>query len=206
LWDQREPCYEDLLRDARSELEGTDADQSRRDLLEFVVQRLLDRRRRRVVSSEEKLDADLLLREAEQTGQIFDSDDFIRQMAGSDQNLLDRYVEVSRLVRRRLAQVETWDGMIVEPVPADLGELHMSAVKGVVGALIPQKLHERFDKAAAKQKLPKDVPQGGTYLRCDGWRVSVYEESLLLAVGLASVCLSFFSSCWGDVRHRCLWA
>ena len=73
-------------------------------------------------------------------------------------------------------------------MPADVGELHMPAVKGAVGALIPAKLHARFDKSAAKQKLPKDVPQGGSYLRCDGWRVSVYEEESLargrLGVGM----------------------
>ncbi len=161
-------------------------------MYESVVQRLLDRKRRRVVSNQAKIVADQLLRAAEQTGQDFDSDDLIRQFAGQNQNLFDQYAEVARLVWRRLAQVEAWDGMIEEAVPADVGELHMAAVKGAVGALIPAKLHARFDKSAAKQKLPKDLPQGGSYLRCDGWRVSVYEEESLargrLGVGMLDFC------------------
>jgi hypothetical protein len=48
--------------------------------------------------------------------------------------------------------------MIEELVLADLGELHLPAVKWAVGALILHKLHERFDKAAAKHELSKDVP------------------------------------------------
>jgi hypothetical protein len=58
-------------------------------------------------------------------------------MAGDEQTLSDRYVRVARLVRRCLTRVDTWDGMIEEPVPADLGELHLPAVKWAVGALIP---------------------------------------------------------------------
>jgi hypothetical protein len=66
--------------------------------------------------------------------------------------------EVAGLVRRRLTQVDIWDGMIEEPVPADLGELHLPGVTWAVGALILDKLHERFDEAAAKHELSKDVP------------------------------------------------
>ena len=107
-------------------------------------------------------------------------------------------------MRRRLAQVETWDGMIEEPVPADLkGELHLPAVKGALGALIPAKLHGRFDQAASKQKLPKDVPQGGSYLRCDGWRVSVYEEEHLargrLGVGMLEFFLKLLGRCSSEM-------
>ena len=116
----------------------------------------------------------------------------ICQFAGENQNLFDQYAEVARLVRRRLAHVEAWDGMIEEVVPSDLGELHLPAVKGALGALIPAKLHARFDKSAAKQKLPKDVPTGGSYLRCDGWRVSVYEEESLRQGDMVSVCRIFF--------------
>ena len=193
LWGQQEPCYETLLLDARRELELTDTDASRRGLYESVVLRLLDRSRRRVVFFQENLDVDQLMHASEQTGHVFDSDDLIQQLAGNDQKLFDRFVEVARLVRRRIDQVGRWDGMIEEPVPAPLhGELHVPAVKGVLGALIPAKLHERFDQAASKQKLPKDVPQGGSYLRCEGWRVSVYEEEHLLRGRLGVGMLEFF--------------
>ena len=112
-------------------------------------------------------------------------------MTGHDQNLLDCWVEVARLVRCCLSQVDTWDGMIAELVPADLGELHISDVKGAVGALILAKLHERFGKVAAKQKLLEDVPHGGSFLRCAGWRVSVYEEESLARGRLGVVLLEF---------------
>ena len=206
LWGEQEPCYEALLCDARRELELADADQSRHHLYEFVVQRLLDRKRRRVVSVQEKDCADQLLRCAEQLGQAFDADDVIRRFAGETQDLFDQYAEVARLVRRRLAQVEAWDGMIEEAVPVDVGELHLPAVKGALGALIPAKLHARFDKSAAKQKIPKDVPVGGSYLRCDGWRVSVYEEESLsrgrLGVGMLEFFLKLLERCSSEMCLR----
>ena len=76
-------------------------------------------------------------------------------------------------------QVNTWDGRIEEEVPADVGELHMPSVREALGALIPAKLHERLDKAAAKEKLAVDGGRGGSFLRMDSWRVSVYEEETL---------------------------
>ena len=53
LWGEQESCFEALLCDARRELELADADQSWHHLYEFVVQRFLDRKRRRVVSFQE---------------------------------------------------------------------------------------------------------------------------------------------------------
>ena len=148
LWGQQEPCYEDLLSDACRELVDLDTEQSRSHLYWSVSLRLLDKRRRRVISSEEKEDAHQLLCASEQTGHDFDSEEVIQHLAGDDHILLDRYVKVASLVRRRLAQVDTWDCMIEEAFPADLGELHLPAVKWAVGALIPDLLHERFDDAA----------------------------------------------------------
>ena len=49
----------------------------------------------------------------------------------------------------------------------------MPSVKEALGALIPAKL------AAAKEKLPVDGGRGGSFLRMDSWRVSVYEEETL---------------------------
>ena len=148
LWGQQEPCYEDLLSDACRELVYPDTEQSRSDLYWSVCLRLLDKRRRRVVSPEEKQDAHQLLCASEQTGHDFDSEEVIQHLAGDDHILLDRYVKVASLVRRRLAQVDTWDCMIEEAFPADLGEIHLPAVKWAVGALIPDLLHERFDCCA----------------------------------------------------------
>ena len=127
FWGSQEPCYETLVRDVCRELEPVDIDQSR----------LLDRRRRRVVSFQNTQDVDYLLHVSEQTGRALDSDDMIRQIAGGDQILFDWYVKVARLVRSCLTQVRKWDGMIVEPVPFDLCGLHVPAVMGALGALIP---------------------------------------------------------------------
>ena len=46
------------------------------------------------------------------TGHDFDWEELIQQVAGGDQNLLDRYVDNARLVWRRFVCVDTWDCMI----------------------------------------------------------------------------------------------
>ena len=153
LWGDREPCCGDLLRSACRELEMTDEGASRAALFEAVSQRLLDRNRRRVVSSQDCVVATELLTASEET---------------EDEEQFQQYMKVARVVRRRFGQVGKWDCRIEEPLPAGVDELHMPAVKAALGALIPAKLHERFDNTVAKQKLPKDLPQGGSYLRFDG--------------------------------------
>ena len=201
LWGQQEPCYEELLTEVRRELVPPGTEQSQIDLYESVSLRLLDRWRRRELSPEEKYDAWQLLSAAEQTGRVFDSEELIQQVVAGDHSRFHRYVEIAKLVRRRLTQVPEWDGMIEEPVPAHLGGLHLPAVKWAVGALIPDKLHERYDKYASRQQIPKlaPTPQGGSYLRCDGWRVSVYEEESLargrLTVGMLEFFLKLLARC-----------
>ena len=206
LWGDREPCYEELLRSARDELRLTDQGEDRVGLLEAVSQRLLDRRRRRVVSGQDRVVATELLTAAEETGRDFDCVELVRSVVGEDEESFEQYMDVARVVRRRLGQVGEWDCRIEEPLPGEIEELHMPAVKGAVGALIPARLHERFDNAAAKQKLPKDVPQGGSYLRFDGWRVSVYEEESLargrLDLGMLEFFLKLLEQCSSEMRLR----
>jgi len=67
----------------------------------------------------------------------------------------------------------------------------LPAVKGAVGALIPVTLHERFDKA------------GGSFIKCDGYRVSVFEaESLVfgrLGHGMFGFFLKLLSRCASEL-------
>ena len=84
------------------------------------------------------------------------------------------------------------------------GELHFCAVKGALGSLIPHNLHARFDKAASMQKVRSNVvAQGGSYIRLDGWRVSVYEEESLargrLGPGVSEFLLKLLSRCSSEL-------
>ena len=146
LWGDKEPQYEVLLRGAVRQLRQDDQAHhrpDRSDLLDFVSKPLLDRVRRRVLSSEDCAIAEELLAVGGDEGLSFDDLDVVRSVAGTDEARYDRCVEVARLLRRRMDQVNTWDGRIEEEVPADVGELHMPSVKEALGALIPAKLHER---------------------------------------------------------------
>ena len=201
LWGDSEPCYEKLLSSASDELQLTDEarSSSRAELFLSVTQRLLDRTRRRVVSQHDCDVASELLAAAQETGHDVDSVELVRFVAGEADGRFEFYMAVARLVRRRLGQIGEWDCRIDEPLPTDICDLHMPAVKAALGALIPAKLHQRFDKAAAKQKLPYEVPRGGSYLRFDGWRVSVYEEESLARGRLDDGMLEFFLK----VLQRC---
>ena len=153
LWGDNEPQYEVLLRGAVRQLRQDDQAHQRpdrSDLLDFVSKRLLDRVRRRVLSSEDCAIAEELLAVGGDEGLSFDDLDVVRSVAGTDEERYDRCVEVARLLRRRMDQVGTWDGRIEEEVPADMGELHLPSAKEALVALIPAKLHKRLDKAAAK--------------------------------------------------------
>ena len=214
LWSDREPCYEELLRSARDELLLTEnredklaeEREARRKFLEDVSERLLDRRRRRVLSAQDRVVATELLTAAEETGREVDCAELVRSVVGEDEERFEQYVDVARVVRRRLGQVGEWDCRIEESLPGDIDELHMPAVKGALGALIPASLHERFDNAAAKQRLPKDLPRGGSYLKFDGWRVSVYEEESLargrLDLGMLEFFLKVLEQCSSQMRLR----
>ena len=116
LWGTHEPCYEALLDAAVIRLQPLDA-----DLYQLVVQRLLDRIRRRVLSPAEQTDAAALLKESGECGLDFDSEGCIAGLAVFGLNEYHRYVAVAKLIRRRLLQVPTWDNMIEEDVPAELG-------------------------------------------------------------------------------------
>ncbi|MCP4861774.1 MAG: AAA family ATPase, partial [Planctomycetes bacterium] len=190
LWPDGEPVYETLLRDASRELAGQD--EEREAFLESVSQRLLDKKRRRQVSARECDMAEELLIVAQDEGLEVDAESVLRSVAGEDDEQTDRYEEVARLVRRRLGQCGTWDGLIEERLPRELGELHMPAMRGALGTLIPHRLHTRLDKAAAREKLPVDSARGGSFLKLDGWRVSVYEEDSLRRGRLDKGMLEFF--------------
>ncbi len=199
LWGKSEPSYESLLRDACQQLQRADGDDERSALYESVSQRLLDRVRRRVVSCDDCKIAEDLLEVARDEGLDLDSWDVVRSVAGNDEERCERCMDVARLVRRRLGQVKSWDGRIEERIPVDVGELHMPAVKAALGALIPANLHPRLDKAVAKGKLAVDVPRGGSFVRFDGWRVSVYEVESLARGRLDSGMFEFFLK----VLERC---
>ena len=109
LWGDREPCYEDLLRSACRELEMTDEGASRAALFEAVSQRLLDRNRRRVVSSQDCVVATELLTASEETGLDFDCAELVRSVVGEDEERFQQYMKVARVVRSRFGQVGKWD-------------------------------------------------------------------------------------------------
>jgi hypothetical protein len=194
IWPGGEPAYESLLRDACVQVarEDENGGSDRTALLASVSERLLDKHRRRKISAEECAMADKLLSAASSQGLDFHSADILSSVSGGDEARFARYAAVGASVRRRMAQVSCWDGMLQESVPVEFGPLHISAVKGVLGSLIPANLHSKLDGLAKKQKLPGDVVRGGSFLKLDGWRVSVYEEDAL-ARGRLDKGMLFFS-------------
>jgi len=121
LWGEHEPDYDVLLSTAVSELQSADATEGSRALYERVVSRLLDRMRRRFLTSAEQNDADQLIQRRDITGLPLDSEALIGGLAAVGSTEFSRYLAVAKLVSRRLGQVEVWDNMIEEDVPAELG-------------------------------------------------------------------------------------
>ena len=104
-WGDNEPQYEVLLRGAVRQLRQDDQAHERpdrSDLLHFVSKRLLDRVRRRVLSSEDYAIAEELLAVGGDEGLSFDDFHVVRSVAGTDEERYDRCVEVARLLRRRM--------------------------------------------------------------------------------------------------------
>ena len=121
LWSVHEPCYDVLLRTAVSQSQSSDATESSRALYDGVVSRLLDRVRRRLLSPAEQNDADELIKRRDDTGLAVDSEELIGGLSVFGSTEYYRYLAVAKLVLRRLGQVERWDNMIEEDVPAELG-------------------------------------------------------------------------------------
>ena len=70
--------------------------------------------------------------------------------------------------------------------------LHMSRVLECLGALIPEKLHKSWDKAAAKVKDDFGELRGCSKLYMDNWGVSVRAEDALARSRLQEDALEFF--------------
>ena len=118
---EHEPCYDVLLSTAVSELQSSDATESSRALYDGVVSRLLDRVRRRLLTPAEQNDADELIKRRYATGLAVDSGELIGCLSVLGSTEFYRYLAVAKLVVGRLGQVERWDNMIEEDVPAELG-------------------------------------------------------------------------------------
>jgi len=93
--------------------------------------------------------------------------------------------DVAGVVHRRVARVGQGDGLVEEPLPAELLPLHMPAVQEALGCLIPQQLHPGMDKAAQKEKIVGETARGGVYLQ---WVVGVlmYMKKILWRRGVWS--------------------
>ena len=118
---EHEPCYDVLLITAVSELQSSHATESSCALYDGVLSRLLDSMRRRLLIPAEQNDADELIKRRDDTGLAVDSEELIGGLSVFGSTEYYRYLAVAKLVLRRLGQVERWDNMIEEDVPAELG-------------------------------------------------------------------------------------
>ena len=110
------------------------------------------------------------------------------RLAGADAGRLVVFKCVARSLRHRCL----WDGMVEEELPQRLAPLHMSAVREVLGTLIPEHLHPDLDKAVKKGRDAFGPLRGVSQLRLDGWGVSVRNESMLARARLQEEALEFF--------------
>jgi len=198
LWGDGEPDYEGELAAEVARIAAGDA--ARQADLQRLADRLLDRLRVRRASEEERdLAAELLagssLCEGEGSADVWRRALMRRAevLASGDAERRRRLEEVADQVARRVARSGRWDDIVDDSVPAELQPLHMSAVREVLGALIPARLHRSLDKAVKKGKDDFGAVRGDSVLYVDGgWRVSVRAEDALARGRLQEDALEFF--------------
>ncbi len=123
------------------------------------------------------------------------SGDLLRRaeaIASGDADRLRRLQELARMVVRRIGQTGVWDGIVEDIVPPILQPLHMAAVREKLGALIPERMQKRHDKAARNVKDDFGELRGGSVLFIDDWRLSVRAEDALARGRLQEDALEFF--------------
>jgi len=170
-------------------------DEVRRRAYERVADRLLDRSRVRTASSDECAIANALLdndAHAPLSGSTLEG--MLQEKAS---RLSAEYDEenreaVRRVVARLVANNGIWDEKVEDVVPLEIQPLHMSAVREALGALIPERLHKRHDKAAAKAKVDYGAVRGGVKLLMSGWGLNVRAEDALARGRLEEEALEFF--------------
>ena len=170
-----------------------------RRMCEVVADRLLDKVRVRVVTEKERALAALILG-GEDLQEISDREDVQRWLSARADAVLaelaaDQWESVRGLVHKIAVRFELmglWDEYVYDDVPAEIRPLHMSRVLECLGALIPDKLHQTDDKAAAKAKDDFGVLRGCSKLHMDNWGVSVRAEDALARGRLQEDALEFF--------------
>ena len=199
LWgEDGAPCVSALAEAV--DAEAGDDDVARR-LLTAVADRLLDRKRVRCVTPEEREAArELAGGDAEDFSDVVTVEEVRERLRAAAALLSQERPDDGVELRGRVADMMVdrwvacgrWDGRVFDVVEPSLGPLHMSAVKEAMGALVPPRLHGSLDKAARRMKDAFGDVRGGCALRMDKWVVNVRSESALAEGRLERQALEFF--------------
>ena len=193
LWGDSSPDFVGDL--GKQVMDLAAGDEVRRRAFERVADRLLDRTRVRKASSDECIIANALLNnDAPVSLSGLTLEGMLQEKAS---RLFADYDEenretVRRVVARLVVNNGIWDEKVEDVVPLEMQPLHMSAVREALGALIPERLHKRHDKAAAKAKVDYGGVRGGINLLMHGWRLNVRAEDALARGRLEEEALEFF--------------
>ncbi|CAK0862898.1 unnamed protein product, partial [Prorocentrum cordatum] len=107
-----------------------------------------------------------------------------------------REVELGELATKMLWRQDVlgyWGGRVEDALSPEMRPLHMSAVRGALGALIPAALHGSLDRFVASQKDVAVLGGGGaSFLTMDRYRVNVRSEDALRRGRFTEDVLEFF--------------